>query len=517
MEERRIRAQAPADRGAAVVAVVGAIDRLPGVGDEAPPTDVVSGRRLANPGGGTALRLLFESDHGQTGSGSMSPAEVDVWGDEVLAACGRLADAKMVLRHVETGTMRAAERAGGELDVWVAATRPPAAWVDRSDVDRWAASLARRHGDELRAARAAVDGGGDDYDRLAAVHLKRMAYQVGLPDDAMIDGCSVRTYRLVLGRLLAWALRADGRGESSMQSERGLAAAVAAALRLAPTVAARAVAAYIVDEVNASYHAAVPGAAAPVVRVGVDRLVCSIHGLTTEPLLSLTRELRRRAADEYHNATHLKEGVFRRDVYGLFSDKRFVAAAGGIALRRERGDLRTDIDAAVFDRKTGTLAVFELKSLDPFARSAAELARQRDTVLYANRQVSGVLEWLQRHGPDEILDRVDHATAKRFRVQKVLPFVLARYLVRFEDGPEPDRRAAWGTWPQVLRLLGGEPARTSDANPLASLHARLKSDDPGMGSMPDSAREIELGDMRLVVHPSYAEYRASVGGTAMVG
>ena len=108
------------------------------------------------------------------------------------------------------------------------------------------------------------------------------------------------------------------------------------------------------------------------------------------------------------------------------------------------GDVRTDIDAVVFDRKTGTLGFFELKSQDPFARSTAELARQRDNVLYANRQISGVLAWLKRHGPDALLGRVDSRTAKTFRVQKVYPFVLGRYLAHFSDGPEPDRRAAWG-------------------------------------------------------------------------
>ena len=33
--------------------------------------------------------------------------------------------------------------------------------------------------------------------------------------------------------------------------------------------------------------------------------------------------------------------------------------------------------------------------------------------------------------------------------------LIADYL----DGPEPDRRAAWGTWPQVLRLLDGQPVK----------------------------------------------------------
>ena len=254
-----------------------------------------------------------------------------------------------------------------------------------------------------------------------------------------------------------------------------------------------------------------PGvAAAPLVRLDPSRLVWSVHGLTTEPLLFLTRELKRRAAQEYHNTAYLRELVFRQDLYALFQDKRFVTSAGRIELRRDAGDVRTDIDAVVFDRKTGTLGFFELKSQDPFARSTAELARQRDNVLYANRQISGVLAWLNRHGADALLGRVDSRTAKTFRVQKVYPFVLGRYLAHFSDGPEPDRRAAWGTWPQLLRLLDGQPFRATDANPLASLFTRLTNDVPLIRPPADDApHEIAIGAARLIVHPSYAAFQAS--------
>jgi hypothetical protein len=348
---------------------------------------------------------------------------------------------------------------------------------------------------------------------LADVRLKMMAYQLGYPPDAAIGGCTVQTYRDVLGWLIGWVLRARDRGEAAApRSEHSLVAAIASDLAVDPAVGGQAVAAFTLDRESAAYHAAVPGvAAAPLVRFAPDRFVWSIHGLTTEPLLFLTRELRRRDGREYHNAAHLREVVFRQELYALFQDKRFVTSAGRIQLRRDGGDLRTDVDAVVFDRKTGTLGVFELKSQDPFARSTAELARQRDNVLYANRQVSGVLDWLKRHGADELLGRVDARTAKTFRVQKVYPFVLGRYLAHFGDGPEPDRRAAWGTWPQLLRLLDGQPFRATDANPLASLFARLARDAPLVRPPADGTRpprEIALGAARLVVYPSYAAYQA---------
>jgi hypothetical protein len=186
-----------------------------------------------------------------------------------------------------------------------------------------------------------------------------------------------------------------------------------------------------------------------------------------------------------------------------------VTSTSRIELRRDSGNIRTDIDAVVFDRKTGTLGFFELKSQDPFARSTAELTRQRENLLYANRQVSGVLAWLQRYGADELLKRVDSRTAKSFRAYKVFPFVLGRYLAHFIDGAEPDRRAAWGTWPQVLRLLDGQPFRATDANPLASLFNRLTKAAPLVRTPSDDPpHAIAIGDLRLTVHPSFSAYQA---------
>lgn len=516
----RLRAGVPPDRPSAILALLRVRDGLPsGSSGEAPP-DLISGHRLAEPGGNRALQLCLEAiaddDAGPSPAGPVGG--LDGWAERFLLDCGRLAEAELVLSHVESGSMRLVEDSHGAFDAWIATKRTPATWRERADIDWWAAWLARRHGPELRALatgrrdNAPADPGGETYyRRLAGIHLEMMAYQLGYPPDAVIDGCTIQTCRDVLGLLIGWALAARDHGqEAAWQSERSLVAAIASALGADPTVIGRAIAAFTLDRESAAWHAAVPGvAAAPLVRVGPDRLVWSLYGLTTEPLFFLTRELRRRAAREYHNSAHLREDVFRRDLYALFPDRRFVTGASRIKLRRDDGDVRTDIDAVVFDRKTGTLGIFELKSQDPFARSAAELVRQRDNVLYANRQVSGVLTWLNRHGADEILGRVDARTARTFRVQKVYPFVLGRYLVHFDDGPAPDRRAAWGTWPEVLRLIDGEPFRATDANPIASLFTRLTRDGSPVRPPADGHQPaIAVGDDRLNVHSSWAAFQA---------
>jgi hypothetical protein len=339
-----------------------------------------------------------------------------------------------------------------------------------------------------------------------------MTYQFGYPVNATIGGCPVQLYRDVLKWLIAHAFHAHDLGdETTPRSEQVLIEAIASSLATDPELVGHALSGFTLDREDAAYHAAVPGiAAAPLVRVESDQLVWSLHGLTSEPLLFLTRELRRRDPQEYHNAGYLREIVFREDLYALFPDKRFVTSAGRMKLRRNDGDVRTDIDAVIFDRKTGTLGIFELKSQDPFARSTAELTRQRDNVLYANRQISGTLDWLKRHGGGDLLNRLDARTAKTFRVQKVYPFVLGRYLAHFSDGATPDRRAAWSTWPQLLRLLDGQPVRATDANPIASLFNRLANDVSHIRHPDDdSPRDIAIGEARLTVHPTYAAFRSS--------
>lgn len=500
-EERRLRGTIPANERAALLAILREQDRRQSVqgssGEEQP--DLIAGSHFPNLGGKKAVQICLAG--GDSGPGPVDDPggdELARWAESYLHACGDLAAAEMVLGHGETGFMRLVATASGTFHSWIATRSMPTVWQERQDVDWWAAALARQF---LASAE-------EKPHRTARAYLAAMGWQLTYPPDSVLGGHPVRCYRGVLEWLIARAVQEAAVGEeTSWRKEQTLIGSIAADLALAPDVVRDSVAAFTVDAENAAYHAAIPGVAAPpLVRNALGQIALSRHGLLSEPFIFLTRELRRLDPQGYHNAAYRREEVFRQDLYARFTDKRFVTSPGRIELRRAQGDVRTDIDAAIFDRKTGTLALFELKSQDPFARTVAELDRQRDNVLYANRQVSGILDWITRHGADEVLKRIDARTARTFRVQKVLPFVLGRYLAHFSGGAEPDRRAAWGAWPRVLRLL----EEGTSGNPLSSLFTRLAKDERRVDFLDGvRAKEIEVGEMRLIVHPSYAAFRAS--------
>src|SRR4051812_17891885 len=92
-QQGRLRAAVPEDRQAAILALLDAQDRHPHPPDPAAPPDIVTGRRMADPGWNKALQLCLEADDGGTASAPGPSADsIDAWRTRFLDDCGRLAE-----------------------------------------------------------------------------------------------------------------------------------------------------------------------------------------------------------------------------------------------------------------------------------------------------------------------------------------------------------------------------------------------------------------------------------------
>jgi hypothetical protein len=543
-EWERLGSGVPSDHSRALSALVGARDERDlavGLSPELlPAPDGEGSSVLGKPGWNRALQLCLASEPaGDQRASRWADADLARWADDFLVACRSLGEAELVLAQCEADSLQLHQSGERTFDAWHASSTMPTDWRERLDFAWWSAMLARRvaprlielvaarpdHpgprnlGDDIRLNSGTDDPGLSDYfQQLGQLHVRRMANQWSYPSSAMIGGVALQRYVDLLALLIGWLLHQRDRsrpasGISAVCPETVLVEAVASALAVEPVVARAMLRAVTLDAGNAAYHAAVPdGPAPPLIRNASDQLVWSAAGLLTTPILFLARELKHRHARDYHDNARLREEVFRRDLHGLFPGPRFSRSSGPVELRRADGDARTDLDALVFDRKSGTLAIFELKAQDPFPRSADERARQRDNFFYANKQVAAIAQWLQRNDATELLARFDRPAARTFRVQRVYLFVLGRNVAHFADGPAPDRRVAWGSWPRLLRLLDERPLGLADANPLGSLHARLVKDTPLSRPADRSVRETRIGDARLAVHPSFAAFKESGRG-----
>jgi hypothetical protein len=557
-ERERLRSTVPSDRRTALMALTRARDAhylaKADLSDLAQTVDVDDRLSRVGLGWNQALKLGYDDWNGvATTRSSLDDNEPAGWADDLLEASGRLAQAELIVAQSDAGFLQLQASSDRTFDAWATTNRMPTEWREHEDFAWWTAALIRRDVPTLTRLMAAdsdvkqrlhafvrdfpqptevyfTEPAIDDYYRqLGSLHARRMANQTTYPPHVAIGGISFALYLDLIGLTIGWLLKdldrcgtVDGSTADSVgrrqqlvltRDETTLVNAIAAALDIDHLVARQALDSLVLDQSNVAYHAVMPGSPAPpFLRIDEEHLLWSVVGLMTTPLLYLCRELKRRHGREYHNAAALREDVFRQDLYGLFHDNRFVKSAGTFELKREGGEARTDLDALIFDRKSGTLGIFELKAQDPFARSADERQRQRDNFYRANKQILTVWQWLQRNDATSLITRIDPRTAKTFRVQRVYHFVLGRYLAHFAAGAAPDRRAAWGTWPQVMRLVGDRPFGPADANPIGSLHLKLVNDTP-LRELDDDrgVRDIPIGAARIRVYHSFSAYKLQRG------
>src|SRR4051794_11636454 len=119
-----LRADVPADRRGAMLALLQIQNQLPRSSNNEPSPDIITGHRLANLGGNKALQLVLEAD----GDAATSTQGLDRWGERFLQECGWLAEAELVLAHCETGFMRMVETGPNRFDAWIATKRVPTSW-----------------------------------------------------------------------------------------------------------------------------------------------------------------------------------------------------------------------------------------------------------------------------------------------------------------------------------------------------------------------------------------------------
>jgi len=480
-QQERIRQTFPTHRGSAVVALTSARDwhslKLQDTLHAATKTATAHHSYLYSSGWHKALQFCFGN---AAESPSVSPrvtdSTLDAWADQVLLGCDRLTEGEQVLAHCETGFMRMQQGGQKDFSVWIDSKKMSTECREREDIAWWTNALAKtyeREMQELAVEKVSIQQQLDAfasqwqadvtvyrttqeidnyYSRLGTVRVKSMACHFLYPAQTLIGGCTVELYGNVLAVLIGWALKQLDLCRAFVVQHpsctlRALLATPHAAAALLEALSEtlgvdsaairRVVDAYSLSHENVSYHCSVAGTPAPpLLRLDEQHLVWSLTGLLSEPFLFLTRELKRLHSYEYHTASHLHEEVFRQDLYQLFSDKRFVRSADSVELRGVQGDLTTDVDALIFDRKTGVLALFELKSQDLFAYSRQERIRQRDYFYNAGKQVLACVQWLNRNGANVLLARLDPKRVKRLKVQKTYIFVLGRYLAHFFDRPE---------------------------------------------------------------------------------
>ncbi len=325
----------------------------------------------------------------------------------------------------------------------------------------------------------------DYYHRLAVLHARRSFGHEAFAPYAEFDGLPFGAFAATAIVLVGWSLKhmafatelclmneqLDVRNVlvpwSPIQSK---AKSLAAQLEMNNSVATRALRLFAGTPALFKRYAGIHDAPlTPLVPVARNQYLFSLAGAQILPYELLLRRLREEHPSDYFRHVDQREADFREDLRWVLPIRRVHYAVKPISLR-SNGKVVTDVDSTVLVKTTGTLGLFQLKWQDPFGTDVRERrSRMTNLVPAANRWIQTVSDWIATHGADALV-KCCQFTGDVPKVSRVVLFVIGRYHCNFSRS-EPDSRAVWCTWAQLVRAI--DNAGVAD-DPLTTLHDDLR-------------------------------------------
>ncbi|RUU60285.1 hypothetical protein [Mesorhizobium sp. M2C.T.Ca.TU.002.02.1.1] len=234
---------------------------------------------------------------------------------------------------------------------------------------------------------------------------------------------------------------------------------------------------------------------APMVQASKHSLLLPVYGLDINPFLFLLTDLRTRYEKDWFRVANNRERRWIEEIRSLFNGPRWQTHGRNLRLREAGKDL-TDIDFALFDRKTNELALFQLKWQHPVGMdNRGRRSAGKNLVEASNRWVEAVLSWLDRHGVDELMRRLEFEASSSPSIHL---FVLGRYHVHLTGFDAHDLRAVWSDWAHFRRTRVEGPRR-SISQTKAALRSTL---DRSRANKKGESLMLPVGSIALLLNPT---------------
>ncbi len=253
---------------------------------------------------------------------------------------------------------------------------------------------------------------------------------------------------------------------------------------------------------NFDYYLEYPSTPPPMYFQVSDNLtIRSIAGCLSNPFSLLNRELKRKFRSDYDKAVNRREDRFRKELFMFFPDKRIIKIPREINI--SFNGIKTDIDAVVFDSKTGTLGIFQLKWQDPFAKDMTErYSRMSNLFPKANEWVSKMKFWATNNTSKTIFNslQINKQLKERVEIKEICCFVISRNQMNFTGMEIADETVAWSSWHQLIESQA--KIKTDIDDPIREMFVKIKSFSPekriNMEELPQAEDiEVQIGKIKV--------------------
>lgn len=190
-----------------------------------------------------------------------------------------------------------------------------------------------------------------------------------------------------------------------------------------------------------------------VIDIGNGLVLRPVSSIVRNPLLTISQILEFRNPNFRNDISLYREEWLRNNLYAMFSGVRYKNVAGNINLKTGN-KVDTDIDAAIFDRMTGELALFQIKWQDFFFNDINKLkSRASNLTKGLDDWTYKVNKWIESNGLKKLLQTLRIKSTKGNPISQVYLFAISKNAARMKGyGHETTvENLAITNWPQFAR------------------------------------------------------------------
>lgn len=210
----------------------------------------------------------------------------------------------------------------------------------------------------------------------------------------------------------------------------------------------------IASNVNNEYYYSQTTPDVPLlVRLGKEYVLMPVSFIFKNPFHGLRMRIESAFSKNIDLIRERRESWMRSDLYNLFQGDRYQLVEGGVILR-DSGRTVTDIDAAIFDNVTGSLALFQLKWQDFNMNDVRSLrSKAKNFVEGVNKWIGDVAAWLEKFEKEILSKTLRIKLFPEQKISNVYFFSIGRFAARFKSyGYTLDAGVASCSWSQFIRL-----------------------------------------------------------------
>lgn len=190
-----------------------------------------------------------------------------------------------------------------------------------------------------------------------------------------------------------------------------------------------------------------------VIDIGNGLVLRPVSSIVRNPLLTISQILEYRNPNFRNDISLYREEWLRNNLYAMFSGSRYKNVAGNTNLKTGN-KVDTDIDAAIFDRMTGELALFQIKWQDFFFNDISKLkSRASNLTKGLDDWTLKVNKWIASNGLKKLLQTLRINSTEGSPISKVYLFAISKNAARMKGyGHQTTvENLAIANWPQFAR------------------------------------------------------------------